>query len=80
LLSLGRYVKPGNPWIHSYDNGSVTVVLTGQGDLTVGLRPARLPRGSAFEIFAPPRVGIAVALGLVKTSSACAGLGLTAVP
>ena len=66
LLSLGR------PWIHSYDNGSVTVSVTSPTDLTLALRPARMPRGTAFLIAARPTV--VYAWGLVKTSPACTGL------
>jgi len=69
-----RYLgKPGNyPWIHSYDNGSVTVSVTSPSDLTLVLRPARMPRGTAFQIVALR--GSVVAWGLVKTSPACTGL------
>jgi hypothetical protein len=69
-----RYLgKPGNyPWIHSYDNGSVTVSVTSPAALTLALRPARMPRGTAFQIVALR--GSVVAWGLVKTSPACTGL------
>jgi hypothetical protein len=70
-----RYVgKPGPkyPWTHSYDNGSVTVSVTSQTGLTLVLRPARMPRGTAFQIVALR--GTVVAWGLVKTSPGCTGL------
>jgi hypothetical protein len=62
----------GSPGTYSYDNGSVTVSVTSPADLTLKLRPARLPRGTAFQIVARP--AIVLAWGLVKTSSACTGL------
>jgi hypothetical protein len=66
--------KPGNfyPWIHSYDNGSVTEFVPSPADLTLVVRPARMPRGTAFQIIALR--GSIVAWGLVKASPACAGL------
>ena len=66
--------KPGNfyPWIHSYDNGSVTEFVPSPADLTLVVRPARMPRGTAFQIIALR--GSIVAWGLVKTSPACTGL------
>jgi hypothetical protein len=75
-----QYIPPGyllnaagnHPWIHSYDNGSVTVSVTSPADLTLVLRPARMPRGTAFQIIALR--GSVVAWGLVKTSPACMGL------
>ena len=67
---LGK--APKYPWIHSYDNGSVTVSVTSPADLTLALRPARMPRGTAFQIVALR--GSVVAWGLVKTSPACTGL------
>jgi hypothetical protein len=67
LLSVGNY-----PWIHSFDNGSVTVSVTSPADLTLMVRPARMPRGTGFQIIA--RRGSVVAWGLVKTSPACTGL------
>lgn len=72
-ISPGYLGKLGNyPWIHSYDNGSVTVSVTSPSDLTLVLRPARMPRGTAFQIVALR--GSVVAWGLVKTSPACTGL------
>jgi hypothetical protein len=71
LLKLGN-LQPGKPWIHSYDNGSVTVSVTSPADLTLVLRPARMPRGTAFQIIAKPAWGV-YAWGLVKTSPACTG-------
>ena|SRR5215472_9282078 len=67
---LGK--APKYPWINSYDNGSVTESITGPSALTLVLRPARMPRGTAFEIVALR--GIVVAWGLVKTGPACTGL------
>ena len=67
---LGK--APKYPWIHSYDNGSVTVSVTSPADLTLVLRPARMPRGTAFQIIAKPAWGV-YAWGLVKTSPACTG-------
>jgi hypothetical protein len=66
--------KPGNfyPWTHSYDNGSVTMSVTSPSDLTLVVRPARMPRGTGFQIVALR--GTVVAWGLVKTSPACTGL------
>jgi hypothetical protein len=74
----GRFISPGyllafgHPFIHSYDNGSVTVSVTSPADITLVLRPARIPRGTAFQIIARP--DFVVAWGLVKTSPACTGL------
>lgn len=74
LLS-GANLNLGKPWIHSYDNGSVTVSVASPADLTLALRPARLPRGTAFEIIARPGFVVpVVAWGLVKASPACTGL------
>src|SRR5215472_1580600 len=56
---LGK--APKYPWINSYDNGSVTESITGPSALTLVLRPARMPRGTAFEIVALR--GIVVAWG-----------------
>lgn len=77
-----RYIAPGPirwvgepgkyPWIHSYDNGSVTMSVTSPTDLTLALRPARMPRGTAFQIVALR--GHVTGWGLVKTSPACTGL------
>jgi hypothetical protein len=66
--------NPGNfyPWTHSYDNGSVTMTVTSPADLTLVVRPARMPRGTGFQIVALR--GSVVAWGLVKTSPACTGL------
>jgi hypothetical protein len=67
--------KPANydlPWTQSYDNGSVTVSVTSPSDLTLALRPARMPRGTAFQIVTLR--GSVTAWGLVKTSPACTGL------
>lgn len=70
LKGAGNY-----PWTHSYDNGSVTVSVTSPAYLTLAFRPARLPRGTAFQIIAEPAAsgpaGFITALGLVKTSPAC---------
>lgn len=72
LLALGKASTRSHPWTHSYDNGSVTVSVTGPADLTLALRPARMPRGTAFQMVALR--GSVVAWGLVKTSPACTGL------
>ena len=71
---MPRYLgKPGSyPWMQSYDNGSVIESVTSPSDLTLVLRPARMPRGTAFQIVALR--GSVVAWGLVKTSPACTGL------
>jgi hypothetical protein len=71
LLALGN-LQPRKPWMHSYDNGSVTVSVTSPADLTLMVRPARLPRGTGFQIVALR--GSVVGWGLVKTSPACTGL------
>jgi hypothetical protein len=72
LLALGKRWIHSYPWTHSYDSGSVTASLTSPTDLTLALRPARLPRGIAFEITARP--AFVLAWGVVKTSLACTGL------
>ena len=72
LLNAANLLQPGKPWTHSYDNGSVTVSVTGPADLTLVLRPVRMPRGTAFQIIALR--GSVVAWGLVKISPACTGL------
>jgi hypothetical protein len=65
--------KPGDyPWVHSYDNGSVIMSVPSPTDVTLVLRPARMPRGTAFQIVALR--GFIDAWGLVKISPTCTGL------
>ena len=73
-LPIHHLGKPSDfyPWIHSYDNGSVTVSDTSPADLTLVVRPVRMPLGTGFQIVALR--GSVVAWGLVKTSPACTGL------
>jgi len=79
--SDGRFIPPQyllkavhSPWTHSYDNGSVTASVTGPSDLTLVLRPALMPRGTAFQLGTlKGNVYVVVAFGLVKTSPACTG-------
>jgi len=71
LLALSKHWIHSYPWMHSYDSGSVTAYLTSPTDLTLALRPARLPRRTAFEITARP--AFVLAWGVVKTSPACTG-------
>lgn len=72
LLKAASISQPGKPWVHSYDNGSVTVSVTSPADLTVVLRPARMPRSTGFQIIALR--GSVTAWGLIRTSPACTGL------
>jgi hypothetical protein len=86
----GRYFSPqwlalSGPGQYSYDNGSVTVVVTAEAPaphngvvseplsrlqgFTVSIRPARMPHGTAFLIAARPTY--VYAWGLVKTSPSC---------
>jgi hypothetical protein len=74
-----RFIPPqyllkavSSPWTHSYDNGSVTASVTGPSDLTLVLRPALMPRGTAFQLVTLK--GDVVGLGLVKTDTTCTGL------
>jgi hypothetical protein len=75
VLPLWSLLHGGNyyPWIHSYYNDSITVSETSRpADLTLVLRPARLPRGAGFQILATS--GYVTMLGLVKASPACTGI------
>ena len=88
----GRYFSPQylalfSPGEHSYDNGSVTEVVTSAPPashngvvsaplsrlqgFTLAIRPARMPHGTAFLIAARPTY--VYAWGLVKTGPSCTG-------